>query len=446
MPFVSRSIAPIATLAVAAILVAGACTSPVPAKSAPATLAPTPSITAAPSGAHYKPVGSRDAWLVVGRAGEDDLQVIRASTHEQIYRLPAGVPDEVWATMVAATPGNGSTLVKELEVETEPPGRSQAIEGAWHLPTIGDDPLPVGVSTDGQTIVLVEADPYADDGVSRFAVLSRTFDQEPRIIELAGSFEYDTISPDGSTLYVVEHLPGPPDGHYQVRAVDLAIGALRDGVIVDKLGAGEAMAGWPIAQLRRSNGFVFTLYRGAEHPFIHALSSTDAWAICIDLPSTGADDPDAAVDWGLAQSPRRRAVFAVNATLGFAVEVDPDDLSVRRTVRFDAPTSAAISLAKFGHDKSGPAGRRVVSSPDDSTLYAAGSGGIVQLRADDLTVTDTYLPGAAIDGLGLTPDGRTLYALVHEGGRIVEIDTVSGEVTRRVPGDGYDRLLAVVPW
>ena len=139
-------------------------------------------------------------------------------------------------------------------------------------------------------------------------------------------------------------------------------------------------------------------------------------------------------------------MFAVNATLGLAVELDPADLSVRRTAQFDAPASAAISLAKFGHDAGGPVGRRLVASPDGSTLYAAGSGGIVQIAVKDLKVTGTFLPGTAVDALGLTPDGRTLYALVHGAGRIVELDSESGARVGQVPGDGFDRLVAIVPW
>ncbi len=446
MPSTHRSTASLAILAVAAIVVATGCTSSVPAGSAPPTAAPAPSATAAPSGPHYKPVGTRDAWLVVGRAGQDGLHVIQASNRASIYDLPLGSPDTSWATMVTATAANGTTLVKELEVQSEPPGRSQSIEGDWRLPTIGADPLPVGVSADGQTIVLVDAGTGSGGGMSRFAILSRTFDRKPTIVELSGSFEYDALSPDGASLYLVEHLAGPPDGHYQVRAVDTVTGTLRDGVVVDKANLNEPMAGYPIAQLRQENGFVFTLYRGAEHPFIHALSSTDGWAICIDLPATGSDDAAAALDWGLTASADGQRIFAVNATLGLAAEVDTNDLSVRRTVRFEAPASAAISLAKFGHDQGGPVGRRLVASADGSMLYAAGSGGIVRIATTDLTTAGTFLEGSAIDALGLTPDGQTLYTLVHQGGRIVELDAASGEVIGHVPGDGFDQLVAIVPW
>ena len=260
------------------------------------------------------------------------------------------------------------------------------------------------------------------------------------------AFEYDALSPDGATLYVVEHLAGPPEGHYQVRAVDTATGTLRDGVVVDKQNLNEPMAGYPVDQVRQQNGFVFTLYRGPEHPFIHALSSADGWALCIDLPGAGVADAEAALDWGLAPAADSRTLYAVNATLGLVAEVDTNDLGIRRTARFGAPASASISLAKFGHEAGGPVGRRAVVSEDGSTLYAAGSGGIVRIGTADLGATKTLLEGSAVDALALTPDGGTLYALVHQGGRIVALDTASGEVTGQVPGDGYDRLVAVVPW
>ena len=69
-------------------------------------------------------------------------------------------------------------------------------------------------------------------------------------------------------------------GRYQVRAIDLPAGTLRDGVIVDKTNVDEVMAGYPLAQVRRADGGVFTLYRGTEHPLIHALNSVEGWALC----------------------------------------------------------------------------------------------------------------------------------------------------------------------
>ena len=367
-----------------------------------------------------------------------------ASSLERIYDLPAGVPGERWGSIVATTPAGDTTIVKAITVQPELSAQDRSVPGSWRLPTIGQDTLPVGVSADGSTVVLVEDGPRADATMSRFAVLAGGGDA--RVIELRGSFEFDALSADGSILYVVEHLPGPPEAHYQVRAVDLPSGRLRDAVIVDKRNLEESMGGWPITQARHGNGVVFTLYRGAEHPFIHALNTAEAWAVCLDLPAIGADDADAAGDWGLATGGRDGAVFAVNATLGLATAIDPGELSIRRTASFEAPRAAAtVSLAKFGHGDSGPVGRRAVVSPDGSDAVRRGPGRDRPPRDGAPDRDRDAARRVAVEALALTPDGSTLYALLATDGRIVKLDAVSGSVLGEVPGDGFDRLVAVVP-
>ncbi len=256
-------------------------------------------------------------------------------------------------------------------------GEFRAIPGAWRLPTVGLDPMPVGVAADGSTTALVEdRDPDAPGtATTKFAILKGALDPHPRIVELDGLFDFDAISPVGATLFVVEHLPAPPDGHYQVRAVDVATGTLRDGVITDKRNVDEQMGGWAIAQLRRRDGLVLTLYRGAEHPFIHALDTVGAWAVCIDLPAAGHDTTDAARDWGLIATADGQSVVAANATLGLVVDIDPTNLVARRQATFQPIAGQAVSLAKFGHQDGAPVGRRVVATPDGSAIFAAGASG-----------------------------------------------------------------------
>ncbi|MEO8570644.1 MAG: hypothetical protein ABI553_03000 [Chloroflexota bacterium] len=439
------------------VVIAAGCSGKAPASAAPVTAAPaatsTACATARPSGssATASPAAAAtDAWLVARRTGAADFEVVLASTSGRMFQMPPGVPDASWNSIVTASATGAVTELRAIQLP-ELEGPRLNIKGAWRLPTIGDDPAPIGVSADGRTIILVEAGakPATVTGPAartRFAIVHRTLDSAPRIVNLAGAFEYDALSPDGSILYVVEHLAGPPDGHYQVRAVDTATGMLREGIVVDKAASDEAMAGWPIAQLRRSDGMVFTLYHGAEHPFIHALSSVDGWALCIDLPASGAADAAAATDWGLAATTDGRALVAANATLGLAVEIQFTDLAVARTGRFTPTASTGISFAKFGHQAGGAVGRRVVASPIGSVVYAAGPGGIVAIRTTDLTAGSRFLEGTAIDALAVTPDGTTIYALVHSGGRIVKLDAATGTVVGEVPGAGFDRLVAVVPW
>jgi hypothetical protein len=376
--------------------------------------------------------------------------VILASTRERLYELPLGVPSERWGHVVTAASSGGETVVDEITVQPELPAwRSRTVEGTWRLPTIGLDPLPVGVADDGSTIVnstivLVEADRPAGAPTSRFAILTRS--EPARIVELPGSLEFDALSPDGSILYVVEHLPGPPEARYQVRAVDVATGQMRDTVIVDKRNLDERMGGWPITQATHPSGLVFTLYRGAMHPFIHALNTREAWAVCLDLPEIGHEDADAALDWGIAQGADGRAVFAVNATVGLAVEIDPGELSIRQATAFDTPRAAvSIELAKFGHAEVDPVGRRVVASRDGGTVFAAGAGGIVRLETERLTVVGRFLEGTRVEALALTADATSVYALTDDG-RILRLDTSSGEVLGQVPGGTYDRLVAMDSW
>jgi hypothetical protein len=292
--------------------------------------------------------------------------------------------------------------------------------------------------------------------VSRFAIVNhflvdriQTAADTPlrleRVIELPGAFEYDTLSPDGRILYVIEHLDATAGGHYQVRAVDVASGVMRKDVVVDKGNPEERMAGSPIAQLRRPDGVVLTLYRGPEHPFIHALNSIDAWAFCLDLPANKSDAADSGLDWGLAESPNGRFVYAVNASLGVAAEVDPTELTVRRTASIGTSAAAPIVLAKFGHGDLGSVGRRLVAAPDGTTLFAAGNDGIAAIGTKDLVAARHDLAGMKVDSLGITPDGSVLFALLHDG-QIVALDAATGSQLATVPGSGFDRLLAVAPW
>lgn len=388
-----------------------------------------------------------NAWLVVGRRGGNGTEVIVASTGEVSYRLPDGVPNETWGRLVGASTDGSTTTVRDLVVQPGFGGDSQSLPGAWRLPTIGSDPIPVGVSEDRRTIVLVENGSNATAGTSqtsRFAVVRGAFDVAPRLIELAGQFDYDALSPDGSTLFVVEHLAGPPTARYQVRMVDVASGRLRPEVVADKTGDGEAMAGYPVAQTRMRGGMVFTLYRGADHPFIHALSSVDGWALCIDLPASAADD-SAVLDWGLAALPDGGSIVAVNATVGLAARVSTGDLSILRTVSF-APTAATgVTLAKFGHGQVGSVGRRLVAAPHGGAVYAVGASGVVRLSSVDLTVSGRLLDGWRAEAEAVTPDGRTLYVLLRDG-RIVGVDTGTGKQRLEVPGSGYDRLLGLAPF
>jgi hypothetical protein len=302
--------------------------------------------------------------------------------------------------------------------------------------------------------VLVEPRTGADSGSptsSRFAVVRAPIPPSvaplelARIIELPGAFDFDALSANGSILYVIEHLDDGAGGAYQVRSVDVASGRMDAVPVANKSDIDETMAGQPITQQRQSDGMVYTLYRGSEHPFVHALSSNDKWAICIDLPATGQADAAAADDWALTPAANGRSVFAVNATLGLVAEIDPSELSIRRQGIFGETSAATprIVLAKFGHGPTAPLGRRAVTAPNGETIAAGGRAGLVGLRPDDFSVAWRALPGESIRAVGSTSDGSAAYALTGSG-RIVAISMTDGEVLGDVPDGGFDRLAAIM--
>lgn len=438
---------------VALAVVAGACTAGKPPANAGGAAAGTPAPTAAGTpgaGASALLPASPDAWLAVGTKGTTGLEVILASNREKMFDLPTGVrAEDDWGRIFTATQAGGKTTVRDIAVQPGMPGPEVVVDGTWQLPTVGPDPLPVGLSADGATLVLVEASPLAGSAPrtsTRFAVLRAVPLQGPaRIVTLPGRFDYDAMSPDGSMLYVVQHLDAAEGGKYQVRSVIAATGELTEAIIADKRNIEEQMAGYPLGQLRRPDGLVLTLYQGTEFAFIHALNTVEGWAVCIDLPASGRDDARAAADWGLAPSPDGGSVYAVNATLGLIGDIDPALLGLRRSVSVKPLAGSGIVLAKFGHQESGPTGRRVVVGPNGKTIYAAGAGGIMALDSATLKVTATLAAGKTVDALAVTADGGTLYALLDDG-HIARIDAATGALLGTVPGEGYDRLVAVIPW
>ena len=165
------------------------------------------------------------------------------------------------------------------------------------------------------------ATPIQARATSRFAVvpfppIEGAPELAPRVVELPGALDFDAISPDGRILYVVQHLDGerrlPGPGGRPAGRDDAAGDHRRQAQ--PRRGDGR-LADRPAAL---ADGIVLTLYRGTDHPFIHALNTTEAWAVCIDLPGGGSATDDA--DWGLAASTGWGSLYAVNATRGLAVD------------------------------------------------------------------------------------------------------------------------------
>ena len=252
----------------------------------------------------------------------------------QLVQLPVGVPTSAsWGSLATTTVSGGRTIVADAAI-ADGGGSTATIDGAWAPPTIGDDPTPTGLSADGKTLVLIPAgdpDPArtdvalrdravpADRGRAGARATGRRAARRPRLRrDLAGR-------PDP----LRRPAPRRPSGGYQVRAVDLPAGTMRPEIITDKRNLGEAMAGWPLAQLRspeRHGPDALPRHRPPVHPRpehrrrvgrLHRPARRRKRDRRRRLGPRGVD--------------RLGSLYAVNATRGLAVDVDPEQLIARRT-------------------------------------------------------------------------------------------------------------------
>jgi hypothetical protein len=165
--------------------------------------------------------------------------------------------------------------------------RSRALRGFYGVPLVAYDGTTAGLTGDERTLVVASYGPLPGrPGTTRFLSLRTKTLKVLRRIELRGSWSFDAISPDGSRLYLVEHVSAGPTPRYRVRAYDLAAGRLLPNAVIDRLVSKALMGGQPATRVSTLDGrWAYTLYaRRGGKPFVHALDTAKRRALCIDLP------------------------------------------------------------------------------------------------------------------------------------------------------------------
>ena len=180
-----------------------------------------------------------------------------------------------------------STVVAAIAVRGGRVVRSRALRDFYGVPLVAYDGTTAGPSGDGRTLVVASYGPLPGTaGTTRFLSMRAKTLRPHRRIELRGSWSFDAISPDGSKLYLVEHISAGPSPRYRVRAYDLAAGRLLPNAVIDRLVSKAIMGGQPATRVTTSDGrWAYTLYaRRNGKPFVHALDTARRRALCIDLP------------------------------------------------------------------------------------------------------------------------------------------------------------------
>lgn len=180
----------------------------------------------------------------------------------------------------------GKTVLVELRRQDGARLRSLTIPGRWGLQAATVAGGVTGLSADGGRLVLTGPTRTGPAIESAFAVVSTRGLARPETIRVPGDMTVDALSPDGRTLYLIQHVTARGGSRYRVRAYDLLTRTLLPRAIADKRQAGWLMNGMPVARVESPRGDrVYTLYQSeGNYPFVHALDTVNATAVCIGLP------------------------------------------------------------------------------------------------------------------------------------------------------------------
>jgi hypothetical protein len=199
--------------------------------------------------------------------------------------LGALAPDA--KTRYVAVSGTSDTTIERVRVSDGSVLTWTTLDGIWGIPAPTVSPTGgEGVTRDGKKLVVASA---GGGWPTRFAVLDARSMRTVDHFDLDGSFSYDAMSPDGSTLYLVQHVDQEDVARYVVRAYDMNRHRLLPGRIADKTQQNWVMEGSPVARATSGDGrWVYTMYqRPGGYPFVHALDTVAGVAHCTGLPWKG---------------------------------------------------------------------------------------------------------------------------------------------------------------
>ena len=356
--------------------------------------------------------------LVLLRAGAERTLALGAGSPRA---LPAGQPAAGWRSLYTATP---TRRRHHRRARRRAPRGARwarcAFPGAGRCPATVIGGAPDAATADGR-----DARPRAR-GRARDTLRPGRRVAAPGAahVTLPGRFAFDAIAPDARRMFLIEQRPG---GHYLVRDYDLAARrAACPAPSSTSARPDEPMEGRPVARATPAAGpWVYTLYRKAAGPFVHALN-TEGFALCLDLPAAARSGPAAAGEWGLVLGPGD----------GDALRRQPRARPRRRDRRREPGVRA--------HGAGSPAARSARrrgwrSRPTAGTLYVPTAGGVVAVDTSAMQVRRTLLPGHRVSAV--VASGRRLYA---QDGAVVALDAASGAVLQRTPTSAPPAALAAV--
>ncbi|MET7417967.1 hypothetical protein [Dactylosporangium sp. NPDC005555] len=306
----------------------------------------------------------------------DGLTVVESGTGRRVVAPAATLATADGRRLIGTVAEAGASRVVTRDARTGDVVAQTTVRGAGRL---------AAVAPDAGLVALVDGDP---DGRTETTIVVAGPAGERHRLKLPGFVQPEAFSSTGTSLFVLDMLPPEHPDHYRVRVLDLAMGQLtalnlpgeNAGVkVLVPEGAEEEMRGegrQAVFDAMRER--LFTLYshqpdhlhvRDLLHPspqtsardgkpevhaFVHTLNVADAWAVCVDLPSsfgTGAVE-------GLTIAQHGDEVWVADAGKGALAVISADVLAVTQDARF-TPSSGRARLAVSGSSAYLAVGRQV---------------------------------------------------------------------------------------
>ena len=202
-----------------------------------------------------------------------------------------GVLSRDGATRYVALPIGDASAIARIRTSDGTVLGWNELGGAWGIPAPTSSPADnEGLTRDGKRLIIATA---GAGSPTSFAVLGARSLQVYDRFDLEGSFAFDALSPNGSTLYLIQHVDANDVSRYVVRAYDLRSHTLLPGRIADKTQPGWVMHGFAVTRATSADGrWIYTLYtRPGGYPFVHALDAVNGVAHCVGVPWHGDQGP-----------------------------------------------------------------------------------------------------------------------------------------------------------
>src|SRR5256712_4686696 len=393
------------------------------------------------------------------QAAASDELVLRTSSAVQVWDAKGDLVRSLGRAVASpdgsvyyALEGSSPTTLRWTDAKTGRPITQLTLPGDYAFAN-ESIAAPTGFSPNGRWLVLVGA----SGAESSFAVVDTSLVRLAAFAKVPGTFTYDAISDDGTSLYLIERitpqaaqaLPGVNVAYgYRVRVYDVPAAKLSDTLVVDvKLAAqtnsnnaetridgimnGIYRSSVPSRDGRGNSSFYYNPNRG---PFIHVLHLDSRSAFCIlDLPVV-AGGYEQRLGWSLALTPSGETLYAVDGPLGLLSSIDASTLKVVRTAKIAGlPSASALAPASSSSASLARDGRK---------LWFTAAHGVALVDTTDFALRGLFLPDGVVRSITLSPDGRRLYALSGEG-TVWMLDATTGRELARIPTQGATALLRV---